>query len=119
VALSSYRTVGLKADGTVVATGSNHWGACNTSDWHDIVSVATGINFTAGLKSDGTVVLVGRCSTGESPTKDWQNVCQIAASSTMLVGITEEGSLLMAGAPSNWNQSYTYSSAEWTNLKTD
>lgn len=29
-------TVGLKSDGTVIATGNNEYGQCNVSDWTDI-----------------------------------------------------------------------------------
>ena len=51
-----YHTVALKSDGTVVATGYTKYGACDVSDWTDIVAVATGNYHTVGLKSDGTVV---------------------------------------------------------------
>jgi len=33
VAAGSLHTVGLKADGTVVAAGSNDWGQCNVTGW--------------------------------------------------------------------------------------
>jgi len=40
VAASSYHTVGLKADGTVVAVGKNGDGQCNVSDWRGIGPVS-------------------------------------------------------------------------------
>ena len=52
--------VGLKSDGTVVATGDNEYGQCNVSSWKDIVSICAGIYHTVGLKSDGTVVAPGK-----------------------------------------------------------
>ena len=54
-----YYTVGLKADGTVVAVGDNTDGQCEVSDWRDIVAISAGYGHTVGLKADGTVVAVG------------------------------------------------------------
>ena len=59
VAAGFYHTVGLKADGTVVAVGENYLGQCNVGNWTDIVQVAAGSYHTVGLKADGTVVAVG------------------------------------------------------------
>ena len=44
-------TVGLKADGTVVAVGDNRYGRCDVSDWRDIVAISAGSLHTALLKS--------------------------------------------------------------------
>lgn len=55
-------TAGLKSDGTVVATGFKSWesyGACDVSEWRDIVFVDVGFYRTIGLKSDGTIVVTG------------------------------------------------------------
>lgn len=54
-----YHTVGLKSNGTVVATGINDDGQCDVDDWKDIVSVSTNDYRTIGLKSDGTVLATG------------------------------------------------------------
>lgn len=59
VSAGAQHTVGLRPDGTVVATGDNFYGECNVSDWSDIVKITAGEQFTAGLKSDGTVVYTG------------------------------------------------------------
>ncbi|MBR6810350.1 MAG: chromosome condensation regulator, partial [Clostridia bacterium] len=67
----SYHTVGLKADGTVVAVGPNSHGRCNVSSWRDIVSVSGGGNHTVGLKADGTVVVVGSNFKGQCNVGDW------------------------------------------------
>lgn len=50
--------VGLKADGTVIAAGSNSHGQCKVygEDWQDIIAIAAGDYHTVGLKSDGTVL---------------------------------------------------------------
>ena len=52
-------TVGLKADGTVVAVGDNRYGQCDIGGWTGITQVAAGSHHTVGLKSDGTVAAVG------------------------------------------------------------
>ena len=59
IACGDGHTVGLKADGTCVAVGSNTSGECNVSSWRNIVAVAGGGNYTVGLKADGTCVAVG------------------------------------------------------------
>jgi len=37
ISAAGYVTVGLKADGTVVAVGENRQGQCNVSEWTDIM----------------------------------------------------------------------------------
>lgn len=56
--LGDGHVVGLKADGTVIAAGSNSHGQCKVygEDWQDIIAIAAGDYHTVGLKSDGTVL---------------------------------------------------------------
>ena len=65
-------TVGLKSDGTVVATGSNDDGQCDVYNWTDIVSVSTGNHHTVGVKSDGTVIATGSNYYGQSDVESWK-----------------------------------------------
>ena len=67
-------TVGLKADGTVVATGDNGSGRCKESYWTDIVSIAAGGWHTVGLKTDGTVVATGSSVYGQCNVSDWTDI---------------------------------------------
>ena len=71
VAAGSGHTVGLKADGTVVAMGDNGDGQCNVGNWTDIIQVAAGCLHTVGLKADGTVVAVGDNSFGQRNVSVW------------------------------------------------
>ena len=64
-------TVGLKADGTVVAVGTNSLGRCDVSGWRDMVAVSAGDWYTVGLKADGTVVAVGYNYFGQCDVSDW------------------------------------------------
>lgn len=59
IAAGAYHTVGLCADGTVVAVGSSAEGQCDVSDWTEIVSISARHDHTMGLCADGTVVAVG------------------------------------------------------------
>ena len=59
ISVGGKHTVGLKADGTVVAVRDNRYGRCAVSGWKDIVAIIAGGNHTVGLKADGTVVDVG------------------------------------------------------------
>ena len=66
--------MGLKSDGTVVATGNNEYGQCNVSEWRDIVAIVAGWDCTFGLKSDGTVVACGRNEYGECDVLSWTDI---------------------------------------------
>ena len=75
-------TVGLKADGTVVATKFNDniftyyhdYGQCDVASWTDIVAIDAGSRHTVGLKSDGTVVATGINNHGQCDVGGWTNI---------------------------------------------
>lgn len=66
IAISKSNTtlLGLKRDGTVVATGDNSQKQLEVSDWTDIVAVAAGNWISIGLKADGTLVVAGKTESG-------------------------------------------------------
>ena len=77
VSAGSYHTVGLKADGTVVAVGYNDNGQCDVDGWTDIVAVSAGDVHTVGLKADGTVVAteyIGDYDDGECDVDGWTDI---------------------------------------------
>lgn len=70
--------MGLKSDGTVVATkltdkDCDH-SQCDVGGWTDIVAVSAGSNHTVGLKSDGTVVVVGGNEDGQCIVRRWTDI---------------------------------------------
>lgn len=71
ISVSSQHIVGLKADGTVVATGDNDYGQCNVSGWKDIVAIAANGGNTIGIKKDGTIVTCGENNYGQCNVSDW------------------------------------------------
>ena len=94
-------TVGLKADGTVVAVGNNEYGQCDVSDWTNIVAISAGYYHTVGLKSDGTVVAVGGNDGGRCDVSDWTDIVAISAGSDHTVGLKADGTVVAIGFSGN------------------
>ena len=74
VSAGGSHTVGLKADGTVVAVGYNDNGQCDVDGWTDIVAVSVSSRHTVGLKADGTVVAVGDNGYGRCDVDGWTDI---------------------------------------------
>ena len=107
-------TIGLRSDGTVVATGDNFYGQCDVGDWHDIIAVSSSGYHTVGLKSDGTVVATGkrykiiivekgffikrqvseRIESGRCNVSDWHDIIAITTSPSETYGLTKNGSIV-------------------------
>jgi len=77
LSIQPYFCIGLRNDGTVLATGRNLHGECNVSDWNEIIAVASTNNHTVGLRSDGTVVATGSNVYGQCDVEDWTNIVAI------------------------------------------
>jgi hypothetical protein len=97
VAAGYYHTVGLKADGTVVAIGENRFGQCDVGSWTDIVRVAAGSQHTVGLKADGRVVATGDNAGGKCNVGDWASIIRIAAGNQHTVGLKGDGTVVAVG----------------------
>jgi VCBS repeat-containing protein len=90
-------TVGLKSDGTVIATGHNGYGQCNVGTWTDITQATAGGYHTVGLKSDGTVIAAGFSSFGQCNVGAWTDITQVAAGYGHTVGLTSNGTVVAVG----------------------
>ena len=66
IAAGAYHTVGLKSDGTLVACGSNTFGECNVSGFHNVAAVSAGERFTLITFKDGSSTVVGNFDAGQS-----------------------------------------------------
>ena len=97
VSASWIHTVGVRADGTVVAVGWNEDGECDVSDWQDIIAVSAGDGHTVGLRSDGTVVAVGENEYGQCDVSDWQDIIAVSAGSDYTVGLKSDGTVIAVG----------------------
>jgi len=96
-----YHTIGLKADGTVVAVGNNDNDQCNTSSWRDIVAVAAGASHTVGLKADGTMVAIGDKSYARCNIGSWQDIVAVTAGNAHTVGLKVDGTVIAVGKSDN------------------
>ncbi len=97
LAVGFYHTVGLKSDGTVVATGRNDEGQCNVSSWKGVKAVACGAYHTVGLNSDGTVVAVGRNDEGQCNVSSWKDVMAVACSDYNTLALLSNGTVVSTG----------------------
>ena len=97
ISAGPFHTVGIKSDGTVVATGDNSFGQCDVSGWTDIVAIMAGWFHTIGLKGDGTVVATGRNEEGQCDVSGWADIAAIAAMGDHTVGLKSDGTVLATG----------------------
>ena len=104
VSAGNFHTVGLKSDGTVVATNytddSKYYrGQCDVQNWTDIVAISAGSFHTVGLKSDGTVVATNyvgdsKYYRGQCDVQDWTDIVAISAGSSHTVGLKSDGTVV-------------------------
>lgn len=64
--------MGLKSDGTVVATGRNIVNQCAISKWLKIIAIAAGADHIVGLRFDGTAVATGYNVDGQCEVANWK-----------------------------------------------
>ncbi len=93
VIASQSRTVGLKADGTVVTTSFRD----EVTAWRNIVAIFKGIFSTIGLKTDGTVLATGFNYDGECNVEDWENIVSVACGRDFTIGLKKDGTVVAAG----------------------
>ena len=92
-------TVGLKKDGTVLATPDDTIsnGSEGVANFRDVIDIGCGISHVVGLKSDGTAVACGSNSFGQCNVQDWNNIKCIYAENTHTIALCHDGSLLFCG----------------------
>jgi hypothetical protein len=112
VSAGGYHTVGLKADGTVIAVGYNDQGQCDVGGWTNIIQVAAGNCHTVGLRSNGTVVATGDNGIGQCNVGGWTGITQVAAGSRHTVGLKADGTVVAVG----YNYHGQCNVGAWTNI---
>jgi len=112
-------TVGLQADGTVVAIGNNKsfmgeriCHQCDTDHWLGIVAVSAGGYHTVGLRTDGTVVAIGDNEEGECDTGAWRNIVAVSAGDSYTVGLKADGTAVAIG----WNKTGQCNIKAWHDI---
>lgn len=98
IAAGEGHLVGLREDGTVLATGNNTNFQCDVSGWENIVSIAAGRLHTVGLRADGTVVAAGYNYNGERNVSTWTNIVAIAAGDHHTLGLRSDGTVVATGS---------------------
>jgi uncharacterized repeat protein (TIGR02543 family) len=97
IAAGGRHTVGIRPDGTVVATGNNDDGQCNVNGWTDILHVAAGFSHTVGLEDGGTVVATGNNDDGQCNVGGWTDISLVVAGDWHTVGLKNDGSVVATG----------------------
>ena len=97
ISAGSEHTVGLRSDGTAVATGENDYGQCDVSGWRDLVAVSAGLYHTVGLRSDGTAVATGYNYYGRCDVSDWRGLVAVSAGHIHTVGLRSDGTAVATG----------------------
>lgn len=92
--------VGVKTDGTVLATGENNAGQCNVEDWKGIIAVDIGSAHTVGLRTNGSVVATGQNHSGQCNLSDWKDIIAIEANNEYTIGLKSDGTVISAGSHS-------------------
>ena len=100
--------LGLRANGTVVGSGSSYY----SPDWTNIVSVSAGRYLCAGLRADGTVVAASQNSPGAYDVSDWSDIIAVSAGSEHLVGLRADGTVVAEGE----NDYGRCDVSEWTDI---
>lgn len=90
-------TLGVGADGTVLAAGGNLLGQTDIAGTRNAVMVAAGTKHSAVLLTDGTVVASGDNSEGQCDVSSWTDIIKIACAGYDTLGIRKDGSVVIAG----------------------
>ena len=97
VDISDTHVVILHRDGTAAAYGNTETGACDVSEWKDLVDIRAGHGFSVGLRSDGTMLFTGEDPHGLNEVTGWDGIQQISAGATHIAGIREDGTVIARG----------------------
>lgn len=94
IATSQHTIVGLKNDGTVVATGLNDRGQCDKIIyWSNIKKVLADYNRFYGLKEDGKIV----CTLIDDYNKQilsWRDIIDIVLTEDFIAGLKKDGTVV-------------------------
>ena len=89
--------VGVKSDGTVLASGASDFDQCNTHAWRDIVAVAAGHRCTIGLKKKGNCIAVGNNVLGNGEIFEWNHIISVCCGAFHILGLKGDGTVVSYG----------------------
>ena len=97
LAAEGTHTLGLKTDGTVIATGTNTADVYDVQEWTDIIDIAAGGDHSVALKADGTVVAVGADNQRQCQVEEWTDIVDIIAKDDRTIGLKADGTIVETG----------------------
>ncbi len=107
VAAGGSHSLGLKADGSIVAWGLNNGGQCTVPAPNTgFVAVAAGVLHSLGLKADGSIVAWGNAGAPPAPNTGF---VAVAAGWSHSLGLKADGSIVAWG-DNSFGQSYSWPS---------
>ena len=90
--------VGVKTDGTVIATGKAMLTSCHISFWRDIVAIHMGLHGPLGVKADGTVNSSHYDIDKKwNSFKEWENIVAIEGAGRRFYGLKADGTVVSVG----------------------
>ena len=92
VCATSYYTVGLRNNGTLLTTDSTNF-ECDEKEWQDIVRFTIYNGQAVGFKPDGTMVATGSIS----QIQDWEDIVYITSGAEHTVGLKIDGTVVATG----------------------
>lgn len=127
IAAGDCHTVGLRADGTVIATGARYRDTgsrvrgvahlpranpCAVEDWTGVQTLVCAHHVTLGLCRDGTVRAAGSNQYGQCRTDGWHGVVSVATSGQHTVALFADGHVEAVGL----NESGECHTETWTRV---
>lgn len=109
---STYTTVGLRADGTVVVCGPE-WIKQGVDGWRDVIDIDDNGSTVAALHADGTVSL--SCPDYFKAVKQWRGIKDLAVGNDFVAGLRDDGTVLVCPWSIN-NEVSALEAAEWTDI---
>lgn len=113
IASARYLTIGLKADGTVVAVGGSEYGRPDVSGWRDIVDISASSFHAVGLRANGTVAAAGWNEFGQCDISGWTDIVAITAGHRRTVGLRMDGTVVSTTGDNHYGQCDV---SDWTNI---
>lgn len=114
VAAGPNHSVGLRADGRVIAVGDNSLGQCNVETWTNIVQISALSAQTIGVTANGIVRSTGENNWNQQLMNFRTGAVMVAAGEHFSIALRPDGTLFHAGAneygqrnATNWNLGIT------------
>ena len=103
VSVGYQNAVGVRNDGTVVVTGDNAFGACNTEGWRDIRMAEANFYAVYDLRSDGAVIsteptenTIDWAREVKESVEGWTDIVSIDCSDFGVAGLKKDGTVVTA-----------------------